>query len=93
MNRRHRATAVLGLVALALLQVSMAVHQFEHVADHGLTVCHACSVYNQLDDVPIASVSPAISLTQPAIAIDTDTGRLTSALLVSSYRSRAPPRS
>ena len=92
-KRRHRATAVLGLVALALLQVSMAAHQFEHIADHGLTVCHACGVYNQLDDVPANNVLPAIILAPTSTTVDTDAGTLASALFVSNYRSRAPPRS
>lgn len=92
-RRQHRTTAVLGLLALALLQVSMAVHQFEHVADHGLTVCHACSVYNQLDDVPAKNVLPAVVLAATGSAVDTDVGTLASTPLVSNYRSRAPPRS
>ena len=92
-KRRHRTTAVLGLVALALLQVSMAAHQFEHVADHGLAVCHACSVYNQLDDVPANNVLPAVVLAPTNTAIHTDAGTLSSVRLASNYRSRAPPRS
>lgn len=93
LQRPHRTTAVLGLVALVLLQVSMAAHQFEHVADHGFTVCHACSVYNQLDDVPAKSVLPAVILAATGTAVDTDAGTLAAAPLVSNYRSRAPPLS
>lgn len=58
-STRRRTTAILGLVAIVLLQVSIAAHQFKHSADHGFNVCHACTAYNQLEDVAHTHAAPA----------------------------------
>lgn len=90
---RRRLPALVGLVALALLQVSVAAHSFKHVADHGLAVCHVCSSYNQLEHAPV-SCAPAIELPYAADAVaDTTVGPCAPAIVAAAYRSRAPPLS
>ena len=88
-----RATAFLGLLALALLQISVAAHQFEHSADHSFNVCDVCTAYSQLDDAPLADT--AITEFPIALhgAIETFSDSPTATLFVAAYRSRAPPLS
>lgn len=90
---RSRATATLGLVALALLQISIAAHQFEHSADHGLNICHVCTAYSQDEDAPLSgTVSaeiPQASYSLPAIVVDLPAAVAPAA----AYQSRAPPLS
>ena len=89
----RRAPAFVGLVALALLHVSAAAHQFEHAADHDLGVCAACGAYSQLEDtaIPCAPsediiVAPYPEATKPlAATFETP--------FAATYRSRAPPLS
>lgn len=52
---RPRIVATAGLLALALMQVSIASHQFEHLADDLAEACLACAQYERLDDAIIAS--------------------------------------
>jgi hypothetical protein len=90
---RSRATAILGLLALALLQVSIAAHQFEHSADHGLNVCHVCTAYSDIENSPHSGTAsagiPASVHAAPGTAIDLPVVTR----LVSAYQSRAPPLS
>jgi len=90
---RSRAAAILGLVALALLQVSFAAHAFEHSAEHGLNVCHACTAYSQLEDAPGADSTPfEIEIAPNSVPyLGTDSPEL--AVFAAAYRSRAPPTS
>lgn len=90
---RSRATAFLGLVALALLQVSVAAHQFEHSADHGFSVCDVCTAYSELDDAPPAGATTTDYPIAPGSAVDTFSNSPNAALFVAAYRSRAPPLS
>ena len=82
----------MGLVALALLHVSAAAHQFEHEAEHNQSVCEACGTYNQLEDAAIPTPpSDVVFVASDGIVagsqVDSYQGPLTL-----TYRSRAPPR-
>lgn len=92
-SNRHRSTAILGLVAMVLLQVSIAAHQFKHSADHGFSVCHACTAYSQLEDVAHTHAAPA----DFGVAIQaTPFSSVKLAVLDDStapYQPRAPPNS
>lgn len=90
---RSRATAILGLVALALLQVSIAAHQFEHSAEHGLNVCHACTAFSQLEDAPSTNSTPfEFEIAPHHLAhAGIDTPELVA--FAATYLSRAPPTS
>jgi len=90
---RSRATAVLGLVALALLQISVAAHQFEHSADHGFKTCDVCTAYSQLDDAPLSGATAAVFPVERSASIDSITESPAATLFVAAYRSRAPPLS
>jgi len=90
---RRRATAILGLVALALLQVSIAAHQFEHSADHGFNVCHACTAYSQLENAPHAGATP-VDFGFGEYAVPAARNRLlTPANVTATCQPRAPPYS
>lgn len=49
-RRLPRATW-LSLVALAWLQLTMANHQFDHVADYFSHSCHVCAQMDRVDEV------------------------------------------
>lgn len=89
-SRRHTA-ALLGIVALAFFQVSIAAHQFQHVSDHGLNVCHICSTHNQLDDAPVSAKLPVELPIADNMPASTEADLLESAFFVAPYLSRAPP--
>jgi hypothetical protein len=92
-DSRHRTPALLGLLALALLQISIAIHQFEHVDSHSLTVCQLCSAFSELDDVTIDSASSVgLPVQQDSVAA-TVAHVIESAASVAPYWSRAPPHS
>lgn len=89
----RRAPAFVGLVALALLHISAAAHQFEHSVDHKFGACQACSTYSQLDDtfIPyVPSIDVPASLHVAVAVPATDAPRKAT---VAAYRTRAPPLS
>jgi hypothetical protein len=89
----RRAPAVVGLVALALLHISAAAHQFQHSIDHDFGVCQACGTGSQLDDTFVTSVA---SIEIPAIAdvtVASPTTQVPRKTTVAAYRTRAPPLS
>lgn len=90
---RSRATAILGLVALVLLQISVAAHQFEHDADHSFNVCDVCTAYSQLDDAPLSSAYAFEFPIAHNVAINTPAGSPAATPFVAAYQSRAPPLS
>ena len=90
---RRRLTALVGLVALALMQVSVAAHSFSHVADDGLTVCQACGSFNQLEIAPV-SCTQTIELPYATDAVaDSRASLCAPAIVAAPYWSRAPPLS
>ena len=83
----------MGLVALALLHVAAATHQFEHDVDHGFSVCESCSAYSQLEDSAIP-VEPALEIfVSHDVLTAATTTRSLQGPVVAVYRSRAPPLS
>ena len=90
---QRRAPALFGILALALLQISVASHQFEHLADHGFGVCHSCSTFNQLDDVLIPQALPVTFPIGRHEATATTDQPFEGAPTSRIYRSRAPPYS
>ena len=89
----RRTTALVGLVALALLHVSAAVHEYQHDADHDVGVCQTCSAYSNLENAAVSHPpSLELPLTPDSVA---DNVRLVPApaTQVRIYRPRAPPLS
>ena len=89
----RRAPAFAGLVALALLHVSAAVHQFEHAAEHDLSVCEACGAYNQLENTSVATTPGEEILFAPDGTVATRRAAALETPFTPTYRSRAPPLS
>ena len=89
----HRAPAILGLVALALLHIAAATHQFEHQADHDLNVCEACAAYSQLEDAAIPSAPGGNIPAAPDAAGAPSVADLGDVSFAAAYWSRAPPLS
>ncbi len=90
---RRRAPALFGILALALLQISIASHQFEHLADHGFSVCQSCSTYNQLGATIVPDAPPMEFPTGLQVWTDTMAQPFAAAPAFAAYRSRAPPLS
>lgn len=88
-----RATAILGLFALALLQIAIAVHQFQHSADHGLNVCHVCTAYSQLEESPGSAATATDVEVNPHGLLESDSESFRPPWIATAYRSRAPPHS
>ena len=69
-QRRPRRSAWLVLVALSLVQVSVAGHQFDHEIGDLAEVCHACAQLDRLDDEHLAPshVAPSGATSQAGAA-------------------------
>ena len=87
----RRAPAFVGLVALALLHVSAAAHQFEHSAEHDLNVCEACGAYSQLETTAVAERPGDELLVVPERAFAIPCAAPFEAPFAATYLSRAPP--
>ena len=51
--KRLRSVSWLALLSLAWLQVSLASHQFDHVAEYSADTCHVCVQLDRLDDLAV----------------------------------------
>jgi hypothetical protein len=51
--KRLRRVSWLALLSLAWLQVSLASHQFDHVAEYSADTCHVCVQLDRLDDLAV----------------------------------------
>lgn len=90
LRMRTQVLASVGLFAVAILQVSIASHQFEHLADDSTQYCRVCVQLDRLDDcvspstapdpVVHAPVSPSVNDAIPAVASAT-----------ARFHARAPP--
>ncbi len=89
----RRAPAIVGLVALALLHVAAAVHQFEHSADHEFSVCEACGAYSQLEDTAVSCTPSDDLLVASHDIIAATRADAFKPPFAATYRSRAPPLS
>ena len=80
-----------ALLSVALLQLTIAVHQFEHVAGYVDDSCHVCV---QLDRVGDAAVDHSTTTSPVATALNGRQARpadFISRTLVRGFDSRAPP--
>jgi hypothetical protein len=88
---RLRKASWLALLSLAWLQVSLASHQFDHVAAYPADTCHVCVQLDRIDDVVVDQAdSHAVPFGRyaeprrsPAVVVAT--------ALVRHFESRAPP--
>jgi len=86
-----RRASWLAVVPIALLQLSIAVHQFDHVADYIEGSCHVCV---QLDRIDAAVDHPAEIASLHSIEFLQSTAPAVSAprVPVRNFDSRAPPQ-
>ena len=80
-----------ALLSVALLQLSIAVHQFEHVAGYVEDSCQVCIQLDRFDDAVTADTVP---LAAPATLNSGNLQRsagLVSRTLIRGFDSRAPP--
>lgn len=93
----RRGPAILGLVALALLHISVSAHQFEHSADHDAErhagVCEACAAYSQLEDTAAPCASSQDISISPYPSDATPRADHGDAPIIAVYHCRAPPLS
>lgn len=86
-----RGATWLALVSLAWLQLTLASHQFDHVAEYFADTCHVCVQLDRTDDT--AADTQAVPL--PVLAAQVGPATIASSDVdtpfASAYRSRAPP--
>ena len=88
-SRRHRAASVVLLALILLAQSLLIVHRIDHSRpEHGA----ACALCVAADHSAAPSHATAVALT-PSVpdAVSANLRSLTAALVILSYRSRAPP--
>ena len=91
-RKRRFAFGCSALLVLAFLQVSIASHQFEHVADDANKFCRICAQHERLDDDILDSeVGPALLLHADAVPPVELPAQVYSDNTWAPYRSRAPP--
>jgi len=86
-----RRASWLAVVPIALLQLTIAVHQFDHVADYVEGSCHVCVQLDRFD----AAVDHPVEITSlPSIGILKSDAPAVSAVRVPvrNFDSRAPPQ-
>ena len=86
----RRRAAWIALLPIALLQLAIAIHQFDHVAGYNGGICHVCV---QLDRIDAAVDHPAEKAPQPSIEfLETEAPAvLVAREVVRNFDSRAPP--
>ena len=90
-RKRVRASAWLTLLSLALVQLSLASHQFDHAATELVDHCEVCVQLERLDDAASGHVLPGLAaLPGPEMELPAPDSH-TPAVEAGAYRSRAPP--
>ncbi|HEX9851683.1 MAG TPA: hypothetical protein VGA68_01650 [Woeseiaceae bacterium] len=88
--RLRRTLALAALLGLALFQVSLASHQYQHQGSEFLDVCGICMQLDRMDgflspDEPILYAAPV------SVPSDNDTQLAAPSRHAPAYQSRAPP--
>lgn len=89
--RRLQRTTWLSLVALAWLQLTMANHQFDHVADYFSDSCHVCAQLDRVDEVVNDHAAETLAFDVSAISPVIAPGVIPQ-ILDHQFDARAPPR-
>ena len=90
-RKRVRASAWLTLLSLALVQLSLASHQFDHAATELVDHCEVCVQLERLDDAASGHVLPSLAvLPAPELELPAPDSN-TAAVEAYAYRPRAPP--
>lgn len=54
---KKKSTAIVGLIALVLFQISSAAHQFDHTISDSAEACELCVQLDRSGDAPAASAT------------------------------------
>lgn len=90
-RKRLRASAWLTLLSLALVQLSLASHQFDHHATELAESCEVCVQLERLDDAASGHIAPDAAITVGYEAGLQDSAKVFLPSRTDSYLSRAPP--
>ena len=91
-TRRLRKASWLALVSLAWLQLTLASHQFDHVAEYFDDSCHVCVQLDRVDDVAVDHAVPVAAIIDRATSQAFIGAGQVPADVQPGFRSRAPPR-
>ena len=90
-QKRLRRASWLALLSLAWLQLTLASHQFDHVATYFADSCNVCIQLDRIDDSvagqPAVAVSPLGNAAEPEVLMPRGPSRS----FVRHFQSRAPP--
>lgn len=89
-ERRLRRAAWLGLVSLAWLQLTLASHQFDHVA-YLADTCHVCVQLDRIDDAAVDQSEPLPGPFGRHVETLRPTPAVASTVSFRHFDSRAPP--
>ena len=89
-HHRPGVIAYAVLVALALFQLSFAVHQNEHAAGDVADTCSVCVQHDQFDDAPVA-LEPDAILHANRLSLVEDAQLALRITSITAYHGRAPP--
>ncbi|MDG2376085.1 MAG: hypothetical protein P8M18_07015 [Woeseiaceae bacterium] len=87
----HRATW-LSMLMLAWLQLTMASHQFDHVADYFSDSCHVCAQLDRVDEGVYDHAAQALVFDISAVSPVVHFRGVTPQALDRQFDARAPPR-
>ena len=89
---KRRGTVWFALLSVAWLQLSVAVHQFDHVADYVEETCKVCTQFDRIDDAVVDdAASTAITLFEDILAARAPTD-FAGRTFIRGFDSRAPPQ-
>ncbi len=90
-RKRLRASAWLTLLSLALVQLSLASHQFDHHATDLVESCEVCVQLERLDDAASGHIAPDAAITVGYEVGPQESTDLALPSPTDAYLSRAPP--
>jgi hypothetical protein len=90
-RKRLRASAWLTLLSLALVQLSLASHQFDHHAADLVEKCEICVQLERLDDAASGHMAPDIAIPVASEVQHLAAAHAANPTRLEAYRPRDPP--
>ena len=90
-SRLRQTAAWTALLAIAWLQLSIAVHQFDHVADYVDDTCHVCIQLDRVDAV-VGHAPDGLQVPDFSLPDFDAPGLFARRAAFQGFKSRAPPR-
>ena len=88
---RLRKASWFAFLCLALLQLAVAGHQFEHHAEFSADTCHVCVQLDRIDDTTVDSLANQPALVSAPAAFLTFSAAFAGATFFRHFDTRAPP--